>query len=189
MGARAPGLWPGTRAVAGHSSRGRALRPWPGAGARRGGLRPKVRYLPWGAQVAVWFDGLMSATAVSSDQVQLEACLRAVLSPVDLPAIDEPCAAAAAALIRLLPRPGVRLIVERLRPMASSAEALRARYGLTAREAQVAQLLARGLSNARLAEALGVSIHTAQRHTERVFQKLGIHARAAVAGVIFNGLG
>jgi DNA-binding CsgD family transcriptional regulator len=134
--------------------------------------------------------GVWSAVPVNvgslSERMQLEACLRAVLSPVELPAIDGPCAAAAEALIRLLPRSGVRLIVERLRPRSLDAEALRARYGLTPREAQVARLLAQGLSNARLAATLGVSIHTVQRHTERVFRKLGIHARAAVAGVVLS---
>ncbi len=56
--------------------------------------------------------------------------------------------------------------------------------GLTAREAEVARLLARRLSNAEVAAALGVSPHTARHHTERVMQKLGVSKRADVAAAL-----
>jgi DNA-binding CsgD family transcriptional regulator len=56
--------------------------------------------------------------------------------------------------------------------------------GLTVREAEVARLLARRLSNAELAAALGVSAHTARHHTERVMQKLGVRRRAEVAAAL-----
>jgi DNA-binding CsgD family transcriptional regulator len=55
-----------------------------------------------------------------------------------------------------------------------------AALGFTVREAEVAQLLARRLSNAELAAALGVSVHTARHHTERVMQKLGVQKRRDV---------
>ena len=58
---------------------------------------------------------------------------------------------------------------------------LPAALGLTARELEVAQLLARRLSNAELAAALGVSAHTARHHTERVMAKLGVSRRSEVA--------
>jgi DNA-binding CsgD family transcriptional regulator/PAS domain-containing protein len=63
----------------------------------------------------------------------------------------------------------------------AAPERVRRIFGLTPREAEVARLLARGLSNAQVAAALGVSPHTAARHTDRVLPKLGVHARAAVA--------
>ena len=56
-----------------------------------------------------------------------------------------------------------------------------ARHGLTPREADVALLLARGRSRAQVAAALGLSPHTVRHHTEIVFRKLNVHARAAVA--------
>ncbi|GLC24212.1 helix-turn-helix transcriptional regulator [Roseisolibacter agri] len=59
--------------------------------------------------------------------------------------------------------------------------------GLTAREAEVARLLARRLSNAEVAAALGVSAHTARHHTERVMQKLGAARRADVAVRLSGG--
>jgi len=54
------------------------------------------------------------------------------------------------------------------------------RWGLTTREADVARLLARGESTKAVAAALGISAHTARRHTERVFAKLGVQTRAQV---------
>lgn len=63
---------------------------------------------------------------------------------------------------------------------------LRARFQLTPREAEVALLLARGASEKRLARALDISVHTARRHTERVFAKLGVRARSAVASQVLD---
>jgi DNA-binding CsgD family transcriptional regulator len=48
----------------------------------------------------------------------------------------------------------------------------------------VSRLLADGRSNADLARALGVSIHTARRHVEHVLLKLGVHSRAAVGAAL-----
>ena len=61
---------------------------------------------------------------------------------------------------------------------------LRTRFGLTGREAEVARLLAARLTNKEIARALGVTIFTAERHTERVLDKLGINSRHHVHVVI-----
>jgi DNA-binding CsgD family transcriptional regulator len=63
------------------------------------------------------------------------------------------------------------------------ADALRAR-GLTRREAEVAHLLAQRLTNSELGAALGVSPHTAKRHTERVLANLAIHSRRGIAAAL-----
>lgn len=76
---------------------------------------------------------------------------------------------------------GVLVIVQPRPPLLPDAAEVRRRYGLTAREAEAALLLAEGLSDARLAERLEVSPHTARRYAERVLRKLGVHSRAAVA--------
>ncbi|MDX1530604.1 MAG: helix-turn-helix transcriptional regulator [Rhodothermales bacterium] len=73
------------------------------------------------------------------------------------------------------------VIAEPAAPALPAATTARARFGLTAREAEVAHLLARGLTDAEVAEQLGVSWHTARKHAERVLQKLGVSSRAAVA--------
>jgi DNA-binding NarL/FixJ family response regulator len=50
---------------------------------------------------------------------------------------------------------------------------------LTAREQEVAALVARGLSNRRIAARLVISERTAANHVQRVFEKLDIHSRGA----------
>ncbi|MGY1984008.1 ATP-binding protein [Nocardia gipuzkoensis] len=52
---------------------------------------------------------------------------------------------------------------------------------LTARERQVAELLAQGLSNRGIAERLVVSPRTVDRHVENILCKLGFSSRAQVA--------
>lgn len=69
---------------------------------------------------------------------------------------------------------------------ALSDDALRARFRLTAREIIVARLLARGRTNVQIARELGFTIHTAERHTEHVLMKLGVHSRASVAAVLLG---
>jgi DNA-binding CsgD family transcriptional regulator len=61
-------------------------------------------------------------------------------------------------------------------------------FGLTARQLDVVRLLAQGLSNADIAEALGISPHTARRHTEHVLRKLGLHSRSRVAARVRGGM-
>ncbi|MFL6145048.1 MAG: alpha/beta fold hydrolase [Labedaea sp.] len=52
---------------------------------------------------------------------------------------------------------------------------------LTAREFQVADLIAEGLTNAEIARTLGVSVRTVDSHVEHVRTKLGVRARAQIA--------
>jgi DNA-binding CsgD family transcriptional regulator len=59
-------------------------------------------------------------------------------------------------------------------------------FRLTAREQEVLALLAEGMTNMQLAEALFISERTANRHVSNIYTKLGVHnrtqaARAAVA--------
>jgi pimeloyl-ACP methyl ester carboxylesterase/DNA-binding CsgD family transcriptional regulator len=52
---------------------------------------------------------------------------------------------------------------------------------LTAREFQVADLIADGLTNAEIARTLGVSVRTVDTHVEHVRTKLGVRARTQIA--------
>jgi DNA-binding response OmpR family regulator len=63
-------------------------------------------------------------------------------------------------------------------------EELQSRFGLTERQVEVARLLAQGLSNAEIAEALGLSTYTARNHTEQVLFKLGASTRARVGAIL-----
>jgi DNA-binding CsgD family transcriptional regulator len=77
--------------------------------------------------------------------------------------------------------------VERVVTELPSTGELRARFGLTQREAEVALLLAHGSDNGTIAESLGVSAHTARHHTERILAKLGIRSRSGVMAAIVRG--
>jgi DNA-binding NarL/FixJ family response regulator len=61
---------------------------------------------------------------------------------------------------------------------------LERQYKLTAREIEVALLLAQGRSNQAIAKALGISSHTARHHTQRILTKLHVHSRAAAGAKI-----
>jgi DNA-binding CsgD family transcriptional regulator len=52
---------------------------------------------------------------------------------------------------------------------------------LSARECEVAQLIAAGASTKQVASHLLISVHTARHHIEHVYRKLGLHTRAEVA--------
>jgi DNA-binding CsgD family transcriptional regulator len=85
--------------------------------------------------------------------------------------------------------PAVILVViaEEVRPRGTpDIDELRSRFGLTPRQAEVALLLSRRRSNKEIARELGVTRHTAHRHTEAVLRKLGIHTRKDVHGVLVS---
>ncbi len=63
-------------------------------------------------------------------------------------------------------------------------EELVARFGLTLRQAAVARLLARGLTNPEIAETLAISRFTARNHAEQVLAKLGVVSRGRVAAAL-----
>ncbi|HEX4768748.1 MAG TPA: response regulator transcription factor [Lichenihabitans sp.] len=71
-----------------------------------------------------------------------------------------------------------RLSVQEAR---SDSEALRARFGLTPREAEVLLWLACGKANRDIAEILDLSPRTVNKHLETIFSKLGVENRASAA--------
>jgi DNA-binding CsgD family transcriptional regulator len=52
---------------------------------------------------------------------------------------------------------------------------------LTSRELEVAVLVARGLTNRRIASELSISGRTAENHVGKIFKKLGLHSRSQLA--------
>ena len=67
-------------------------------------------------------------------------------------------------------------------------EALHDHFGLTAREIQVARLVAEGLSNSEIADRLGVRFFTARNHVERTLSKLRVPSRNRVGPLLRNEL-
>lgn len=58
-------------------------------------------------------------------------------------------------------------------------------HGVTAREAEIARLLARGLTSAQIATSLVVSPHTVHDHVRSLYEKLGVGSRQQLLARIF----
>ena len=58
---------------------------------------------------------------------------------------------------------------------------------LSAREREVAELVAEGLTNAQIGRRLHISPATVGRHLSNIYERLGIHSRAALARVVLTG--
>jgi DNA-binding CsgD family transcriptional regulator len=66
---------------------------------------------------------------------------------------------------------------------SSGPSAASARHSsLTAREREVAALIAQGLTNRQIADALVITQGTAGSHVEHILAKLGFRSRAQIAG-------
>ena len=54
---------------------------------------------------------------------------------------------------------------------------------LSKRELEVVDLIARGYSNAEIANVLVISVHTVNDHTKKIYRKLDVHSRLEVAAL------
>jgi len=64
---------------------------------------------------------------------------------------------------------------------ADHPEKLRRAFGLTTRESEVLLWIARGKANRDIAEILGMSPRTVNKHLEQIYTKLGVENRASAA--------
>jgi DNA-binding CsgD family transcriptional regulator len=62
-------------------------------------------------------------------------------------------------------------------------------YQLTPRELDVLSWVAKGKTNRDIAEILGMSPRTVNKHLEHIFVKLGVETRAAAAALVAGRLG
>jgi DNA-binding NarL/FixJ family response regulator/tetratricopeptide (TPR) repeat protein len=83
---------------------------------------------------------------------------------------------------RIYERCGASAKLTRPAPVSRHASDGEAR-GLSARERAVVELVARGLSNAAIAEQLSVSVKTVEKHVAAAFSKLHVRSRAQLAAV------
>ena len=64
-----------------------------------------------------------------------------------------------------------------VRELGIEREAFARRYGLSPREAEVAELVLRGYPNPVIASTLGIAPTTTKRHLTRIFDKIGVDSR------------
>lgn len=64
-----------------------------------------------------------------------------------------------------------------VRELGIEREAFARRYGLSPREAEVAELVLRGYANPVIAATLGIAATTTKRHLTRIFDKIGVDSR------------
>jgi DNA-binding NarL/FixJ family response regulator len=107
------------------------------------------------------FDGAGARYDAALAQLELASVLRVL-------GRDGPAAKAGARARRTLEELGARA------PEAPAG-------GLSAREAEVLRLVARGLSNAEIARELVLSVRTVERHVANVYLKIGASGRTARA--------
>jgi DNA-binding NarL/FixJ family response regulator len=79
-------------------------------------------------------------------------------------------------------------LILRISAVATSdrTAALRARFALTRREAEVASWIAQGKSNRDVAAILSLSPRTVDKHLEVIFSKMGVENRTALAATLFS---
>lgn len=98
----------------------------------------------------------------------------------DLVGLSEAVASRATLTMRATAEPsGETLVVVVVEPCAEPRLEL---DGLTARQAEVANLIVRGCSNRQIAERLGISPATVKDHVHAVLRRTGSARRAALAG-------
>ena len=78
----------------------------------------------------------------------------------------------------------VAIVLERATGARSATVRLEA-FGATAREREVATLLARGMSRAEIAETLVLSPHTVEDHTKSLYEKLDVASRQELVARVF----
>jgi DNA-binding CsgD family transcriptional regulator len=88
------------------------------------------------------------------------------------------------AAARLGPSRTILVVARRTSRRPLDQAALRERHALTQRELQVAELVVDGFGVAEISQRLGISLHTARRHLEQLYKKLGVHSRGEAQRVL-----
>jgi DNA-binding CsgD family transcriptional regulator len=66
-------------------------------------------------------------------------------------------------------------------------EVFLARYDLSSREMEIAQLVYQGLGTKEIADRLFISIETVRKHFKSIYQKTGVHSRSDLVHLYYRG--
>jgi DNA-binding CsgD family transcriptional regulator len=173
------------------------------AGRRSGGTGPGLVVLGPGDEVELitppaheLMAAMRSSAQADSDETPPSALLALAaftrtgpLDPDGAPrTVAVPTAAGWITLHASLPDGGVAgrvaIVLERAASPQSTAVELEA-HGVTAREREIAGLLARGLTNPEIAELLVLSPYTVQDHVKSLFEKVNVSSRQELVARVF----
>lgn len=88
---------------------------------------------------------------------------------------------------RLLSNAADKLLLLEEKPLAPKNAALEV-PGLSQRESEVLTWVAQGKTNSEVAAILGISLPTAKKHLEHIFEKLGVETRTGAAAFALQAL-
>lgn len=94
-------------------------------------------------------------------------------------------------LLSRLAEDEILLVIQQAAPIEverSGISKLQKRFGLTNREAEVLYWLSCGKSNRDIAEILGISYRTADKHLEHVYAKIGVESRSGAIAASVRSL-
>ena len=74
-------------------------------------------------------------------------------------------------------------------PRGDTIEELTTEFGLTAREAELLDYLTQGYSFQAIADALGITVGTAQSYSKTLYRKLEVHAKQGLVEMVHERLG
>ena len=114
-----------------------------------------------------------------------EAGRRPPLTAAELDALAREIRPGADARVEVQSTEGGPMIVVRAVARATPGPALAC---LSPRELEVAQLVARGMSNAEIAARLGIRVGTVKVHVHRILQRLGARSRQRVVALVIADL-
>jgi DNA-binding response OmpR family regulator/DNA-binding CsgD family transcriptional regulator len=80
------------------------------------------------------------------------------------------------------------VLLLRVEPAQAGDDKLRVDFNLTAREVEVLSWIAKGKTNRDIAEILGMSHRTVNKHLEHIYTKLGVETRTAAAAFAISNL-
>jgi DNA-binding CsgD family transcriptional regulator len=80
------------------------------------------------------------------------------------------------------------VLLLRVEPAQAGEDKLRVNFNLTAREVEVLSWIAKGKTNRDIAEILGMSHRTVNKHLEHIYTKLGVETRTAAAAFAMSHL-
>jgi DNA-binding CsgD family transcriptional regulator len=139
----------------------------------------EARAWQWRLQLALGRCYALQGRAGDAEHAFAEA--RALVDALAENVPDEPLPAPPGISLRTHFLQAATIMLPLPRPLTSRQAAKQAFGGLTARERDVALLIAQGKSNREIAETLVIGSRTVQTHVANIFAKLGCGSRAQVA--------